>query len=186
MINTGSSNTGRHFLLWVSIMVVLVPLFVLSFFARPAADDFMWAANYRDTGFWELQKDCYLNWQGRYFSTPLLSVLAYLSVSSSNYQWHALLLIILTSWSFYYFITTFFRKVSVASPGFSKRLLVSLVLFLLYTYSLPSVSQAFYWLSGAITYQVPVIAMVTLGGILIGDKPTRHHAIHGIAMGRHG
>jgi hypothetical protein len=182
MINAGSSGNSRFFLLLMSVMVMLVPLFVLSFFARPAADDFMWAASHRDTSFWDMQKDYYLNWQGRYFSTPLLSVLAYLSVSSAGYHWHAIVLMILTAGSFYFFVTSFLRKISTADTGLSIRLLISLVLFLLYTYSLPSVAQAYYWLSGAVTYQVPVVAMVILGGLLIGDRPVRNQVLHGSGM----
>ena len=149
-------------------VVTLVPFVLLSFFNNPATDDFYYAYHSKTSGLLNAPWWMYNNLGGRYFSNTLLS---FNSVYFNNYYWFKILsitLIIVFTFSVYYFISSLFNTVSKSQ----KNAITGLVV-LLFFIQLPDACSAFYWMPGAITNQLPISLSLLFYATLIKFYKTK-------------
>ena len=142
-------------------VLTLAALFMLGVFSAPVSDDFCFAAAALRDGFVSSQVTWYQGWTGRYSSTLMVSLTGVLPLSWYGvFPWAALL----------------------ATLGGLMRLLLALggpalrrvdavqaavLLMLVYSASLPSVLEAYFWAAGALTYQFANGLALWLAGQLI-------------------
>lgn len=135
-----------------------LPYLYLSFFAHPFLDDFVFAAQFQKTKYFNLIINNYVNWNGRYISNFLI----YLNPLSFNtflsYSFFPLINLTLTFLATLYLINAFFeehtKKIS---------LVFTLVLLILY----PNISEEIYWFTGAVIYHFGIILTMVYLGLLV-------------------
>ncbi|HKR04067.1 MAG TPA: DUF6056 family protein [Bacteroidia bacterium] len=145
MINTNKKNL--YFLVFLALLSFL-PYFFLSLYANPAGDDFVYAYNGKHFELFENAARDYFQWTGRYVSNFLFVLNPMAFDSFTGYKFFAILLILLTSVSFY------FLTKAITNNAVQKKYLVlfSGVLTLLYLNRMPSLAQGIYWYTGAVIY----------------------------------
>ena len=151
-------------LLWVALAAVVlsfVPYFANSFFNEPSMDDYRYAANYLANDFWYLQGHMYKYWCGRYAATALLYLGPLSFQSFAAYKLAPVVLFVALLWSTYFLLWPQLQFLSSL-----RRRLVVLLGFAVWLSCLPSISQGFYWFSGAYTYFPAVVLFNVLFGLL--------------------
>lgn len=151
------SATRRFHCLLVALLLVtaLLPFLLLSYFNHPFMDDYYNTANTRRLGLWAVQKDLYLNWSGRYFSSFLVT-----AANPMRLGWYdglrltPALFLLLTLSTFYLGVRALTRRQLARSPAVG----VAVLVLLLYLHLIPEPYSAFYWFTGAVVYQVAGLA----------------------------
>lgn len=156
---------------WLMFAALLFPFVILAMYNHPSADDYCYVVDAAIRGFWQSQWTTYQNWSGRYISTFLL-VSSPLAIGSFlGYQMISFLLLLLIVVSCLFFVKVLLNKKSF---DFSV-VAVSFCMVLLYLFKMPSVTEGFYWLAGAITYQLPNIATLTVVTLLLTMRRTEKY-----------
>jgi hypothetical protein len=139
----------RHVLLAVlaGATLSLLPLLVLGLHAFPSADDYCVAVEAR-RGFWQMQAFFYTSWTGRYAPTFLQTIMSSWDLASV-YPWFCTGTVLAT------FLALRSVIASVCPPGtpgltIAAAASVGMSVFL---GRLPSSTEAFLWMTSAITYQ---------------------------------
>lgn len=130
-------------------LVFLLVLCINGLFVYPSADDFSYFVRQNTHGFWAFQKWHYYNWGGRYLPNMILGSFGYEGWGLLVYRAVGLLMIL----GLYFSIVLFVKKLLARQAPF----FLTNLLFLTYCFSLFSLSQAFYWLPGSITYTLSLI-----------------------------
>ena len=145
------------------ILFSLAPFLILTIWTRPAYDDWVMTQAALQHGFFGAQKISYFGWTGRYTATALLSANPLVWDSYTGYKFIGLVLIVLTFVALYAFITVIFKR------HFSRleRFLGAAFLLALFTNQTPDVTESYYWMTGAVTYQGGCIfALSFLSGLI--------------------
>lgn len=139
---------SSNFIFFIGAFSIL-PFLVISVFNNPFADDFCYHNKSRDLGFWKAQSYWYNEWSGRYFASAILSLKSLISESFLVYKLIPILLICLL------FIALYLLSSAVFST-YNKRDLLVITFFILSIFiaQMPSIVEGFYWLAGAVTYQL--------------------------------
>jgi hypothetical protein len=153
--------------LFGAIIVFIIPFVLFAFWNFPSADDYMIINKRSQFSFWELQSDVYQNWSGRYFATFVSCLFSYSGFLYSHYYLHTLLLLVFTVFSWLFCLTQINKYLLNNTVSQSSLVLFSLLLLILEINIIPEPVTAFYWFSSAVTYQLPLIIMVFLAGIII-------------------
>lgn len=140
--------------------VILLPIFIVGFFARPAADDFSYsflthAAAQSGNIFsllkaaWETNINFYNSWQGLYTSAFLLSLQP--GIFGEKFYAFASLIVILFSylpllWASHIVNKHFFKRPFIFSVS------LSLIIFTMLVIWLPDINDGIYWFNGAMNY----------------------------------
>ena len=129
---------------------------MLSFFAYPQADDFIFANSLYKFGWLGSQINWYKTWFGRFSSTMLL-----ISGSYVDFLIPYKVFPVLTIFGYIFAFYLILKKVC---PDISKKfgLILAVTIFLLYISGMPSLSQEFYWFTGWATYAPANIATMIL------------------------
>jgi hypothetical protein len=132
------------------LLVILLPFIILSYYSHPQADDFSAAATTVRLGYFKAVASVYNVWNGRWFSTALMQAnpMAFGSISSCKLIPVAIL--VLLFWALFTLIKAVFPQIHHSR----ERFLCALALLALYLSGMPSIVQGFYWISGAINYQL--------------------------------
>lgn len=141
------------------LVVVLFPFLAMHFFNRPSSDDFSFAADAQEFGFWGAQATTYLSWSGRYFSDFLLA-------ASPWILWHPWAYKTLTATLMIGIVGSVFWLCGRLFPewgGFRKSAVAGLFLIVFFL-EVPAPDQYFYWMTGALTYQMATILTVLFWG----------------------
>ena len=134
-----------NYFTYFSILIVLINVC----FIYPSMDDFSYYVRSHDRGFWEFQKWHYFNWGGRYVPNAFLG---YFNFGESGiYLYRAISIAIILG--LYFSLQNFVKKVIQAKDAW----FIGNIIFLSYLFSLFSISQAFYWMPGSITYTLGII-----------------------------
>lgn len=143
-------------------VISLFPLFVLSYFNNPTGDDYCYNLATLNSDYFLAQKDLYLNLNGRYFASAILSIPILITSSLLFYKSFPIIIFILLFYSIYNLSKTIFVK-------FNKKehVLISFFCISLYLIGIPSISQGFYWLASTITYQFANVFTIFLFSFLI-------------------
>jgi hypothetical protein len=142
------SDKRFEIVLFVILILMTLPFFILAFFNHPSADDYCIASMIKNNSFWDYQKAIYNTWTGRYFANfaqALYTKNIDLVIASRIIPIFLLSSLLIS-------IITF---ISVLSKGLLSRLkiaLYSLILFVLYLNIFPSTSEGVYWITGATEY----------------------------------
>lgn len=125
---------------YFALLIVLINVCYI----YPSMDDFSYYVRSHDRGFWTFQKWHYFNWGGRYMPNAFLGYFNFGDSGIYLYRTIAAVIII----GFYFALQLFIKKViQVKDSHF-----IANITFLSYLFSLFSISQAFYWMPGSITY----------------------------------
>jgi hypothetical protein len=146
-----------------TIAAGLLPFVILSFFSHPQADDFDAATTTLRLGYFKSIAFTYVNWNSRWFSSAIMqaSPLAFGSIAA--YKAVPIMLLALFVWALFAFVKAIMPEVKRPSEVW----LCVLALLIVYLSSMTSVAQGFYWMPGAISYQLANIMMLFLWAHLI-------------------
>ncbi|HEX8461235.1 MAG TPA: DUF6056 family protein [Segetibacter sp.] len=158
-------NNKKFF--FVAVGIFLFPYLLFSFWNMPSADDYMILDKKPIYGFWQLQSWVYHNWTGRYVATFVSSIFSYSGFLYLHYYLHALLLLAFTFFAWLFCLRQINKYFLSNYLSLSTVVLVSLFLLVLELIIIPETVTAFYWFSSAITYQLPLLLMVILIGLII-------------------
>jgi hypothetical protein len=145
-----------------AIAIGLLPFAILSFFSNPQADDFDAAITTMRLGYFKSIAFAYSNWNSRWFSSAIMqaSPLAFGSIAA--YKAVPIILLIL-------FIRALLAFVKAALPDVirpKEAWVCALALLAVYLSSMSSVAQGFYWMPGAVSYQLANILMLFLWALV--------------------
>lgn len=146
------TKTAKFFLALEVFTLIL--LIILSFFAYPQADDFLFANSLHKFGWLGSQLNWYKTWFGRFSSTMLLISGSYIDFST--------LYKVFPVMAIFGYVFAFYLVSKKVFPDISKkfRLIFSLTMLLLYVSGMPSLAQEFYWFTGWATYAPANIATI--------------------------
>lgn len=159
------SINNKKFLV-AAVVLFFIPFIIFSFWNFPSADDYMILDKSKEFGFWELQSWVYHTWTGRYFSTFVSAAFSYNGFLYLHYYLHSTLLLLCTFLAWLFTLSQLNR--SVLSHHFTPftLALISSFLLIIEINVIPEPVTAFYWFSSAVTYQLPLILLVLLIGVL--------------------
>jgi len=137
-------------------IITLILLIILSFFAYPQADDFVFANSLKNLGWLGSQINWYKTWFGRFSSTMLLISGSYVDLS--------ILYKVFPVLTIFGYIFAFHLILKKVFPDIPKKfgLILAVTIFLLYISGMPSLAQEFYWFTGWATYAPANIATMIL------------------------
>ncbi len=157
-------SVRKYSIIFSAIFIVLIlPLFINLIFSHPTFDDFYYSEKTRHFGFFEAQLKWYKYWTGKFFSTLILSVNPLLFRSMPGYDLMLFAINLLTPVLLYKILKDFLGN----SLSAIQRSTVSLAIYFVFLYSMPSVSQGFYWMTGSVVYHLPVL-LIMLFTIIYG------------------
>lgn len=151
-----------YYLFTLAVLLTVLPFFFISLYNHPSADDFCFAVKANSLGFWETQLDYYNNWTGRYMATALLTVRPTDYNALADYKLLPIFLFVLFGASVFIFISKLLPNATLKDRG-----LLSFVIFFLYIFKTPNMSEAFYWLPASITYQLALISTLLLFSVIL-------------------
>lgn len=118
-------------------------------------DDFIYASQTRDLGFFHSCLDLYTRWGGRFFSYSLNS----LSLAGNEHFWWIPKLFPPFLWLLF-LLGLFLNFKSYFKNTTGEAVKNSLIFFLFYTLCLGNIAEHYFWISGATVYFLPVILLL--------------------------
>ncbi len=164
-------------LLLILLVLLLIPLFFLSHYAVPAADDFSFSCETHAAvksggglfailaGALSKTKEVYTSWQGS-FSAVFLMTLQPSVWGFRFYRLTTYIMVIPLIASLFFFCLRMFSGIFHAEKSLSGS--IAAIAAIACTQFLPSPNQAFYWFNGAVYYTFAFALMLTLIACLIG------------------
>lgn len=137
----------------------LLPILILIFFSFPQTDDFYLAAAVRELGFLQFQVNTFMGWSGRYAATLLGSLHPLLAGNGILYALELLLLSALQFLGLYLVMT----RISEALNLNRMKWLFTFGFIAVYCIGLSDISGAYFWLPGALAFQLPSTLLIFLG-----------------------
>jgi hypothetical protein len=143
---------------WIAWGLIAVPgltFLALAPYDHPFFDDFIYASDVRDKGFWPMQSHQYRGWTGRYTATALQSGIP--AAFNMVKVYPAIPFVMLSTWwlSLACFLVAVNR--SLGNPvSRSGVWLATFVLGAIYLAEMPSPAEGFFWLAAVATYTVPL------------------------------
>ena len=135
----------------IAVLIILIaPLLILCYYIHPSADDLIYSSWYKTpttSGFWEYQFWNYLSWNGRYFSTVLLTLNPLVWGSFTGYKWLPVIILLVFYSGLYYMLKAIFNELK--APALH---IISLLITVTYFNLVPSLPETLYWMAGSVTY----------------------------------
>lgn len=157
---------SRTKFIYVSLLIATIflvaPFFYISIYNHPSADDYCYSDFGRSMGFWSAQVEHYLSWTGRYMATALLTVSPIDYNELTFYRVLPGLLFIIFGVSILVFV-----KAIIPGAETRDKAVLGFIIFFLYLYNVPDITEAFYWMPGAITYQLASILSLLLFSLVL-------------------
>jgi hypothetical protein len=154
-------------LLLLALLLSLVPFLLLTLFSHPAFDDWNYALTVLNRGFIGAQAESYNRWTGRYFSTAVVSFNPLALESFAAYKAVGLLIISLTFVS----ILCFLNALLKSSVTRIDKLVATAFLTALFSNQTPDVTEAYFWMTGAVTYQLGcILTLFFLTSVIRSDE----------------
>lgn len=139
---------------------VLVLFAIASIYCLPQADDFAYAYKILNWGLWGAQTFEYMNWNGRFVATFLLSTNPLVWGDITHYRLYPVVLIVLLFLSSVFLMKCLFGKKLVKYEAW----FFGLALTFLSIMGFHSIPEGLYWLAGAYTYVMSLVFLnVALG-----------------------
>lgn len=150
--------------LWLAaLLLCITPFLLITPFNHPFYDDYCHAAKTLEYGVLGAVKNMYLTWNGKYFSTLLLSFHPLVFGSFNTYKIVPLILILLT-WLSIYFSASALLKGEVASVD---KLIAATLFTALFMNQIPELTEGYYWMPGSVTYLVGDVLTIFFFGIAV-------------------
>lgn len=156
---------NQYKILIVSIMILLfsvLPMFIISLFSRPCADDYSYAINTYHLiqsgdwnilsllkAAWDVDVHFYYTWQGLYSSAFVLALQP--GIFGEQYYFVGAWILMLLLFLSLYFLTNSIAK-CFGNIARSYTIMFSLFLFVTLMQGMPSLIQGIYWFNGAWNY----------------------------------
>lgn len=145
-------------LLLVVLLVALVPMVQLTFYAYPLGDDYSLGAAARHaavngsfsefvSSVLDTVSNLYCSWQGTYSATVMWA--SYLAIFGSQYYFVGLIFLTLLCVTSIFALTRALGK-NLLNMRMPECIIVASVISLLFTQFLPSATAGFYWYNGAL------------------------------------
>jgi hypothetical protein len=150
--------------------LLICPYFILSFFDKPSCDDYTFALTHFEFGFWGTQAYAFKTWNGRYFTSFLLSADPMVFHSIALYVLIPLTLLTLTIHSIYYFAVTCIGNINKVAG-----VVLSCFISFLFLDKMPTLVQGIYWAPAAIGYHFANIMTLYLFTNIIKMSINRDH-----------
>lgn len=154
--------------LLVCAIVYLLPFFIFSFWNHLAADDYFIGVKKQSENFWSIQYFNYMNWNGRYAAIFSATVLVFSNLLYDMSDFIGVYFLTATLLSLFYLLFQINRYVLCRAISRLTLFTAALVLLIAELNVIPQPATQFYWFSGAVTYQQPLIWLFLLAGTVIG------------------
>ena len=151
---------NSRFVIILFIIIVIAPLFYLSYFVYPSADDFSYAVMHNESSFFDKQKAFYFSWTSRYIATAALSV-TFLNFGSVHYYG------VLSAISIVLFYLSIVYVVGITTQAKVNKWLLAALFMSIYVLFLPSICENFFWFPSVITYFVPSSLFLLFIGVTL-------------------
>ena len=157
------------------LLAVLAAYLVLGMFNRYVADDYSQVLAIRQNGFWVEQIAHYQQWSGRFTSEAAITAAASLTETFIR----VLPALLITAW-----MVALMLAMGQLLPGMRRMIRLLLALGIVYTtiHVTPSTFLSIYWMTGSLTYVLPLIFATALVAILVRPDGNGGHGIP-IAVG---
>lgn len=132
---------------------MILPFLILSFFNHPSAEDFFFWTRVERVGFINALFNLYKHWSGRFFSHSELLINPLIFRSFFGYKVFTLILMLL----FFYVLFLLISEFTKSDISLKQRLLLSISIFFLYCFGMPTTSEGFYWLISVPVYHNAII-----------------------------
>src|ERR1700730_14428357 len=157
---------SKRFLLFM-ICLFLFPFFLLSAWNHPSLDDFTLGIVSKTHSFWDIQSHFYLHWSGRYIATLMATIFVTSGILYSYYYLFAALFLVCTFFAFLFALHQLNRYILEKKFSKTELAIFSAILLILELHVIPEIKTQFYWFSGSMTYQAPLILLVLLAGFIL-------------------
>jgi len=163
-VTGGATRVPPGLLATVVVLGALLAAYVAAgVFAHPIADDFDSASSARQSGFATAWRQQYLTWNGRYSLNALALAVPLGTPSLTAYRAALALMAV----AFVAALYAFLAALAGGTFGRVETLAATLTLSVLFLSQMPALGQAFYWYTGAVTYQAPlVLALLHLACVI--------------------
>jgi hypothetical protein len=148
-------------ILLAGALISLTPVLGLALFSFPSADDYCVAVEVRK-GFWHMQFNTYLNWTGRYSATLLQTVFSQWDLSTI-YPWFCVLTVVATLLAVRAAVGALYQE-ETSRLGLANAAAIATAVFI---GRLPSPTEAFFWMTSAVTYQWALIVYLVWLALLV-------------------
>lgn len=155
-ISDKNTSVNYQYILIGILVLSVIPLLILHYFNQPTPEDFYYSSEARRIGLWDSMRVLYKFYGGRYFTYFVISLNPLYFSSVTGYKILTLLLMLLFCYVFFLFVSEFTKK----SLSLRERILFSLSVLLFYLFTMPSISQGFYWFVSAVHYQAALMLLM--------------------------
>lgn len=162
------NNIYLNFLILTGL-IALLPFLMLTLYNHPSMDDFTFALRDENGGFFEIQKESYSNWSGRYFGTAIARLNPMRFEGFNAYKVYSLFIILL------YLVSNIFLFYRLLRPFFNLRSIAAFtsLFIVIYLVQMPDIAQGMYWFMGYMAYFLADIGILFLLGILLKLNSTK-------------
>ncbi|WP_195267788.1 DUF6056 family protein [Eubacterium sp. 1001713B170207_170306_E7] len=179
-----SNKTYGNLTLVLVFLITLVPVFSISVYDQPSADDYVYGLLTRQTWdntgsvfqtlmtAWNQMMHSYMTWDGNFFATFLGALQP--SVFGL-YRWVPVVMVLSVIFSTFFLLKILLENYLNADR--STTLSIGCVLLILELQFLPSAVQGLYWFDGAVSYTFVYAMSLVLFGLLLvfyQKRPVRH------------
>lgn len=147
----------------VCLFLSLTPYLLLTAFTHPAYDDYTWAVLFLTRGFFQTQAQLYKTYIGRYFSTALVTINPVSFGSVQAYKAVTFLIVLLTGASIFAFVTAVLKR----HVSLLDKLIVSAFLWGLFSNQAPDITEAYFWVTSDLVYQVGGILTLSFFALML-------------------
>jgi len=147
--NLHKTYNKLYFGLLLAGVYIIAPFLLAAMHNQPAADDYFTAVRDAGTGFIPVLQDSYLHWSGRYFALVIARINPLVFHSFTAYKLYAVILLLLFAASLFVLLRQLLNRYLTLKQLAALTVLIAFVYFA----AMPSVSEGFYWFSGAWVYQ---------------------------------
>jgi uncharacterized protein DUF6056 len=173
------SSFGKK-LFAVCLFLSLTPYLLLTVFTHPAYDDYTWAVLFQMRGFLRTQAHLYVTYIGRYFSTALVTLSPVSFGSMGAYKAVTFAIVLLTGVSIFTFVNSALKQ----SVSQLDKLMVSAFLWALFSNQTPDITEAYFWVTSDLVYQVGgILTLFFFALILKTESGSRRSAAVGTFAG---
>lgn len=152
-------NTSKIKIEWIVILIGIIatlPFLTLSFYNHPTGDDYGMTNLAKMWGFWGSQVHWYYEWKCAFVNTMLMSVNPLVVNWFFGYKVIPFVFILIFIFVFYMFINALTGNYLRASQKWA----IVFGFFTAYLYCVPSVWEAFYWMTSITSYQVSTMLSI--------------------------
>lgn len=140
-------------------VIGILPFLLLCGYAQPSADDWYMAVHTMEKGFWRANIEMYLGQSGRFFSSALLFLNPML-LSFAAFKLWCLTVLVGLGLALRWAAAAWFPEAS-----HSWRWMITVLVFVLFLWDMPSTAQGLYWGTGMAGYTLPGVLSLCLAGM---------------------